>query len=433
MPKGSRLLIVKEVKDLIRDPKIIIGMIIFPALILPLMGFAINISTGSTIEQSSGNLTVYVIDADGGNYSAGLQQYLMNNSVTLVSAQGNPADVAKNLSGGSTVIYIPSGFSQNITSNDTANMLLYSNFKDYSTVEFIKSDRVGALINGYENSVIIGNIKGAAPGANISTMLNPINLGYESVIKGSAQSLSPDTLQNVVRLQSLSGPLVIMLILILAMQVAATSMAVEKEAKTLETLLTVPVSRLSILFSKLVGSVTIALLATIANVLAFTYYFNAALGPISSTVKGLNLASAGLSPSPEGYMILGLTLFGSLISALALALTLGTLAQDVRGAQSLIGVIMVPVFIPTIFLMFGDISTLPTAVQAVLYLIPFTYPALASQALFTGNFGPIFLGLVYMAVFTFATLYIAARVFSTERIMTTQLNFRWRKAKRVDQ
>jgi ABC-2 type transport system permease protein len=89
----------------------------------------------------------------------------------------------------------------------------------------------------------------------------------------------------------------------------------------------------------------------------------------------------------------------------------------------------VPVFLPTIFLMMGDISTLPAAIQWVLYLIPFTYPVLASQALFTGNYGPILLGLVYMAVFTFATLYIAARVFSTERIMTARLAFR-RKGRR---
>jgi len=316
-----------------------------------------------------------------------------------------------------------------VTSNTVGNLILYTNFKEFSIVEFIKSQRVSDLISAFEDAVIKKKVESSIPGSDPNSVLNPISVEHESVIKGIAQPISPALLQSVVRLQGLMGPLVIMIVLILAMQVAATSMAVEKEAKTLETLLTIPVSRLSILFGKLVGSVTIALLATIANVLAFTYYMGAITSQIPTGAGGADLVSLGLVPSVQGYLVLGLTLFGALISALALALTLGTLSQDVRGAQSIIGIIIVPVFLPTIFLMMGDISTLPAAIQWVLYLIPFTYPVLASQALFTGNYGPILLGLVYMAVFTFATLYIAARVFSTERIMTARLAFR-RKGRR---
>ena len=429
MPKGLRLLIAKEVKDLLRDPKILIGMILFPALLLPLMGAAINVSTGSTIEKASGNLTAYIIDDDGGSVVGDLQRYASENRINLTATSGDPADVVKTLEGGGTLVYVPAGFSQNVTSNTVGNLIIYTNFKEFSIVEFIKSQRVSDLISAFEDAVIKKKVESGIPGSDPNSVLNPISVEHESVIKGIAQPISPALLQSVVRLQGLMGPLVIMIVLILAMQVAATSMAVEKEAKTLETLLTIPVSRLSILFGKLVGSVTIALLATIANVLAFTYYIGAITSQIPTGAGGPDLIGLGLVPSVQGYLVLGLTLFGALISALALALTLGTLSQDVRGAQSIIGIIIVPVFLPTIFLMMGDISTLPAAIQAVLYLIPFTYPVLASQALFTGSYGPILLGLVYMAVFTFVTLYIAARVFSTEKIMTARLAFR-RKGRR---
>jgi ABC-2 type transport system permease protein len=427
LPKGLRLLIMKEVKDLLRDPKILIGMILFPALLFPLMGAAINISTGSAIKSASGNLTLYIIDNDGGLVAKDLQSYAISNQINLIPTSGDPSQVVRNLEGGGTLIYVPAGFSQNITLNMRGDLILYTNFKDFSIAEFIKSQRASGLISTFEDAIIKQKVESGIPGTDPNSVLNPIYVQQESVIKGTAQPISPDLLQSVVRLQGLMGPIVIMLVLILAMQVAATSMAVEKEAKTLETLLTIPVSRLSILFGKLVGSVTIALLATIANVLAFTYYIGAITSQIPSSAGGTDLASLGLIPSAQGYLILGLTLFGALISALALALTLGTLAQDVRGAQSIIGIIMVPVFLPTIFLMMGDISTLPTAIQMVLYLIPFTYPVLASQALFTGNYGTLLLGLVYMAIFTFATLYIAARVFSTERVMTARLAFRRRR------
>ena len=40
-------LVMKEIKELIRDPKILIGVILMPIIMFPVMGSAINISTAS--------------------------------------------------------------------------------------------------------------------------------------------------------------------------------------------------------------------------------------------------------------------------------------------------------------------------------------------------------------------------------------------------
>ncbi len=423
MGRGLKILVMKEIKDLLRDPKILIGMIIFPALMLPLMGAAINVSTSSITEKASEGMIAYIVDDDNGAQVPMLMAFLNASGITPEIASGSPESIAKLLGGGDVVVYVPAGFSQNVSSDQKARLQMFINFKEFSIYEFVKSGRVDAALSAYEQALVNSRITVGIPDVPSETVLNPLGVDYESVIKGEARPVNPSVLQTTVKLQSMMGPIVIMLVLILAMQVAATSMAVEKEAKTLETLLTIPVSRLSILFGKLAGSVTIAFLATVANVAAFTYYMGSVLGSVSVGLGDLDLAAIGLAPSVEGYAILGLALFGALISALALALTLGTLAQDVRGAQSLIGILMVPVFLPTIFLMMGDISTLPAAFQTALYLIPFTYPVLASQALFTGNYGIILIGLAYTAAFTFATLYLAAKVLSTERIMTAKISF----------
>jgi ABC-2 type transport system permease protein len=429
---GIKLLIAKEIKDLLRDPKILVGMILFPALILPLLGGAMSVTTSSTVEKASGNLTVYMVDNDGGTQAIALRNYLNASNVEVKLETGDPFNVSKLLDGGEVLIYVPQGFSQNVTADQKGTLTLYVNFKDFSLVEFILSGRVDSLLNAYGQNITNSKIAAGMPNTDPSAILEPLSVRYESIIKGNAQPVSPAYLQNTVRIQGIMSPLVIMFVLIIAMQIAATSMAIEKEAKTLETLLTIPVSRLSILFSKLAGSVTIALIATVVQIFSITYYISALTGGLTSATGGSDLTSLGIAPTIEGYAVLGLTLFGALISALAIAITLGTLAQDVRGAESLIGVVMVPVFLPTIILMLGDINALPIGVQIALYLIPFTYPALASQALFTGNFGPIFVGLAYMAVFTFATLFIAAKVFSTERIMTSRLTFNLRKHKNVE-
>jgi ABC-2 type transport system permease protein len=427
LPKGLRLLIIKEVKDLLRDPKILIGMILFPALILPLMGAAINISTGSLMEKSSGPLTVYVLDEDRGKIAQRIIGSLRDQGVAVRLVGGPYEEAIREISGGGILVVLPEGLSQRIESGNRGEVLVYYGFKDFSMLESLNAQRMAGLLNGIESQLVRDIISENMPGADPDSVINPLSVNEKSVIKGVAQPISPYVLTNIVRMQGLMGPLVIMIVLILAMQVAATSIAIEKEAKTLETLLTIPVSRLNILFGKLVGSVTIALLATVANVFAFTYYIGAITSQATSSIGNLDLTSVGLIPPPEGYFLLGLTLFGALVSALALALTLGTLSQDVRGAQSIIGVVIVPIFLPTIFLMMGDMQTLPLSIQAVLYAIPFTYPVLASQSLITGNYGPILAGLVYMAFFTLFTLYVAAKVFTTEKVMTGRISFKRRK------
>jgi len=427
LPKGLRLLIIKEVKDLLRDPKILIGMILFPALILPLMGAAINISTGSLMEKSSGPLTVYVLDEDRGEIAQRIIGSLRDQGVAVRLVGGPYEEAIREISGGGILVVLPEGLSQRIESGNMGELLVYYGFKDFSMLESLNAQRMAGLLNGIESQLVRDIISENMPGADPDSVINPLSVNEKSVIKGVAQPISPYVLTNIVRMQGLMGPLVIMIVLILAMQVAATSIAIEKEAKTLETLLTIPVSRLNILFGKLVGSVTIALLATVANVFAFTYYIGAITSQATSSIGNLDLTSVGLIPPPEGYFLLGLTLFGALVSALALALTLGTLSQDVRGAQSIIGVVIVPIFLPTIFLMMGDMQTLPLSIQAVLYAIPFTYPVLASQSLITGNYGPILAGLVYMAFFTLFTLYVAAKVFTTEKVMTGRISFKRRK------
>lgn len=427
MPKGLRLLVLKEVKDLIRDPKILIGMILFPALILPIVGAAINLSTGSLMEKSSEPLTVHVLDEDGGTIPRRLLKFLVDNNVEIRLVKGAYEDGIRSVANGGVLIVLPEGLSQAVQAGGRGEILIFYGFKDFSILESLNAQRVSGLLGRFENLLVRDLISESMPKADPDSILNPLSLTEKSVIKGVAQPVSPYVLINIVRMQGIMGPLVIMIVLILAMQVAATSIAIEKEAKTLETLLTIPVSRLEVLSSKLVGSVAIALLATVANVFAFTYYISSITSQAASSVVGLDLASLGLVPPLEGYLLLGLTLFGALVSALAMALTLGTMAQDVRGAQSVIGVVIVPILLPTIFLMIGDMKTLPLSIQAILYAIPFTYPVLASQSLITGDYTLLLAGLGYMAIFTFFTLYVAAKVFSTEKVMTGRLSLKKRR------
>jgi ABC-2 type transport system permease protein len=161
--------------------------------------------------------------------------------------------------------------------------------------------------------------------------------------------------------------------------------------------------------------------------LSFGYYMS------SFTFAGgaqVDLAAVGLTPDMTGYALLAASLFLSIISALALAVLLAAYTKDVRSAQSLLGVLFLPIFIPAFLLMYAPIEILPAGLQAVLYAIPFSYPSIASKALYTKDYAVVALGVVYQLIFTAVVLIIAARFFASEKIMTAKL--RWGRKRKAE-
>ncbi len=137
--------------------------------------------------------------------------------------------------------------------------------------------------------------------------------------------------------------------------------------------------------------------------------------------RGMKRRLLGISPTPLGMALLASTLLLSFVSALSLAVLLATFTKDVRSAQSLMAVVYIPIMVPAVVLMFSPVSSLPLAVQAAVLAIPFSYPIIASQALYTHQYLTVALGLVYQALFTMGVLALAARIFSTEKILTARL------------
>jgi ABC-2 type transport system permease protein len=129
----------------------------------------------------------------------------------------------------------------------------------------------------------------------------------------------------------------------------------------------------------------------------------------------------GLVPSVGGYALLGISLFFTLLSALALAVVMSAFSENVRGAQALVGYIYPLIFLPAMALIYLDVNSLPLALKAVFYAIPYSHPILASKAVVTGDYGTVVFGIVYVAIFTVVIMYIASRLFATEKILTAKL------------
>ena len=185
------------------------------------------------------------------------------------------------------------------------------------------------------------------------------------------------------------------------------------------------------MLGKLAGSVVVAAVGALAMVAGVNYYMGSFTFGLGSQ-QNVDLSSIGLAPTLPGYIVLGASLFVTLVSALALAIAVSSFAEDVRSAQSIVGYFYFIIFVPMIFLMYTDISVLPFTIRIILLAIPYTHPMLAARASFTGDYTTAILGIAYVTIFTLAVLYIAAKIFTTEKILTMKLRLRRQKPKKEE-
>ena len=417
MLKGFTTILVKELKELMRDPKILIGMIVVPLIIFPVIGLVLGYAVESA-QQEAQKATLLVANNDGGNWSQTFIGYLNETMNVAVVNDIKPEQVvSQNLLteyNGTQFVEVPSGFSQNMTQHAngdlaiTAAVNVYGVFQGGGIFSNIGSSGFSAVVNGFNRAI--------APDAVYATQ--------STVIKGEIQQgVDPATLSGLLLSQSIALPVTLMVMLIYSMQIAATSVAMEKEEKTLETLLTVPVDRFAILMGKLSSTIIVAGVAAVTVLVGYNYM----LGSITMGIPitgSIDLVALGLVPSPFGYTLLGISLFVTLLSALALAVIISAFSENVRGAQALVGYLYPIVFIPAMVLIYLDVNTLPLAVRAVLLAIPYSHPIIASKAIVLGDYTTVIFGIFYVAAFTIVIMYVASRLFATEKILTAKLKFK---------
>ena len=125
-------------------------------------------------------------------------------------------------------------------------------------------------------------------------------------------------------------------------------------------------------------------------------------------------------------------MFVTITSALALAISIAVFADNVRSAQSMTGLLTLPIVIPSLVLMFADIDILPLALQAILYVIPYTHTMLSAKALFLSDYAIMARSIAYISLFTVIVLAIAARIFTSDKIITARLSLDRFKIRRKD-
>lgn len=417
----------KEVKELLTPATII------PIFVIAILFGSIGTSMEGIQEEFLEKPIIGYINEDTDGLSTIVTQYLQKNSeVVFNSTDINDKEEALEKvkqQEGDALIVIKHNFSEDISRDSQGKIEIYWIMKGAGVFDTISSGVVERLLSAI-NTEISKNLIESNTTVNATIALYPTSRIDTTYFKDRVIGLSPGTIAGMLTSQSTFIPIIIMMLIIFAGQMIISSMALEKENKTLETLLTLPVKRTSIVAGKITASALIALLFAIIYMFGMSIYIQG-----FQFSEQINLAEYGLVLTTVDFVLIGISLFLALISALALSMLLGTFAKNYKSAQTLVFPVTMLAMVPMFATILIDFDTLPLALKGLIFAIPFSHPMLAPRALLFNDYVLVFSGIIYTCIFAVVTISIIVWLFKTDRLLTGSTRkknvFRFRRQREI--
>lgn len=401
-------IVIKEVKELL-TPGTLIPIIIF-AVIFGSLGSAF----GGATSQLSEPPKLGVINQDNSTMSHFVQMDLEANSKIVYNGTDVQAGIqAVTQQDGAALVVITSSFGSNITNNESGVVQIYWIMKGTGILDSISSSTADSVLAKVQKDLSKALIDTHAD-IDSTVILNPINATQNTIFKGKEMAgINPATISAVMAGQSIVVPLIVVMVVIYAGTMVVTSMGSEKENKTLETLLTLPVRRSSIVFGKLAGAAIVGLVFAAIYMVGMGYYMSSLTGSSS-----IDLSKYGISLNLLDYVLVGISLFLALLFALGLCMILGIFTKNYKAAQTMTLPVTMLALIPMFVLMFTDFNTLPLVAQVFVFAIPFSQPIIAMNSLMFGQVTIVLMGIAYEVGIALVTIFIAVQLFKKDILLT---------------
>jgi ABC-2 type transport system permease protein len=426
MKKFTNLL-AKEIRELITL------QLVISLLFTMLLFYFIGELAKKEVKRAEATQKISVLDLDRSELSKGLLDglRLVKFEIDAMAQEDKDAALqAAKKSDTSLLLVIPQGFGESVSRFEPKEIDSYTFLRSFSLSSLRKSEIFKAIVAATNNYLSNENLKKKVPGIDPEALKNPIKSRDFVIVNDRMAQGSASAIAGFVYSQSIFVPIILMMIIIYSSQMVISAIAMEKQNKTLETLLTVPIKRTSIVTAKMLAAGLVGLLSAAIYMIGFKSYMGGMMGDVKMSADLNNVVQKlGLVLNTNGYLLLGISLFFAILCALAMATILGVLAEDFRSAQSLIMPVIFLVMIPYFLSFFSDPRTLSLPVKLLVLAIPFSHPFLASQNIILENYSAVLYGILYMAFFFLVLVVIAGRIFSTDRVLTMKL--RWRKKKLV--
>ena len=383
----------REVIDALRDRRTILVAVVLPMILIPV---TLNLPLFfMSPKQNPPNIAVVQLDPYAGTFTN-----LLNNmsavKISKISDNENFTElVLENVY--DVVVVIPANFTSLIIANKTATLsVIYDSTNQRSSfaLSFIQTIQVqyaNAIVNDRLSKLHID-----------PAILNPLEIDYSSV-------------RAITSSQAIAGYLIPYFIGLLSLMAGASfatdTTAGEKERRTLEVFLTMPVTRMKIILGKYLGVFMLSLIGIFCQAIAVTIGFNIYTSLYAELTgqasQGLNLGILNL------LTISGLALILSMTGN-ALLMMVSIFAKSFKEAQQYTSAFSIALVIPMLAVMY-----LPPATLNQFIFMPLLGPVILIRNAVFNIWAPdqLLACLALSAIYLIVLIYAALKVFQREKVI----------------
>lgn len=415
-------LLKKELSELI-NKQMLIGLAA-TFLIIVMLGFVMT----STMTESMGESgTVSVIDLDNTDFTGEIAALLEETGYTvrIETPDAGTEDFTQLMetNGWKNAAVITKGFTDAVLEQKTAG--------EIGSVSVLQSTSAMTTLSMEDDSATLVTwavkqlLSKQHLGEQMEFLADPVITTPYTIANGSQAQISSGLLLASLTLFDQLMPLVLFLLVVLTSQTIITAIAAEKTDKTLETLLSSPIPRTSVIAAKMLAALLVAVLyavvygagmfITMLITVSTTAGDTDMSGSLTSMVQvNAALYELGLQIPLWGWVLVIVQLLLTIFIALMASMILGALVQDAKGSQTASLPILICAMFPYIISMVSDIRLMEGPAQILLYLLPFTHTFIATGCLRFHQTGLFFGGLVYQALFLAAITVLAVKLYRSD-------------------
>ena len=391
----------KELRDMLRDRRTLMSMIIIPTLVMPLIMMAIAFVSMKVVRQARATApTIMVI---GGEDSPRAVAALKSND--KIKIEPTAADWKQRISDKKVraAVEIPADFDAALARGEPSTVKIY-NYEGEMRSGFAVGE-VRRFFTDYRDKIITERLEGRGMPASL---VKPFEVKTENVAP-------PEKVGGNI-IGGLIPYLFILLCFTGAMYPAMDLTAGEKERGTMETILCSPVARVDLVLGKFLmvltaslGTVVFSLLSMVVTFTAGGTLFAKFGGAAPAAAAGARTASSQAftlpSIDPLGmFAVIGMVLPVAVLFA-AVLLTISLFAKSYKEAQSYASPLIIVIILPAIVGMLPGVE-----LNAKLALIPILNVSLVSKELVSGVWQWNYIALIFGSTCVYAALALALSV-----------------------
>ena len=385
----------KELLDLLRDRRTLVGIFLWPLVLFPLMtvGFG-QIEKKVAQRAAKRDASIMLLGAEHAPELAARLQKTEGLTVAPASEDYVRQINDKKLQ---AAVEIPAGFQDAILSGQASpKVSIYFYNTEGRSEQAV--DRIEKTIEEYRAEVIARRLgaRGVTP-----KLLEPVVAKPENVATAERAG--------GIKLGTLLPYFIILLCLMSALQPAIDLTAGEKERGTMETILASSVGRGELVMGKFLLVLSFSLFNTMLSISSFAVTMRFARDYSAEMTRGF-----AYTIQPKAMLLVFLTVLPLAVLFSATLLTVALFAKSFKEGQSYTGYVMLAAIFPAIVSMLPGIE-----LNAGLALVPIVNVSLIARELFTGSYHWNYIGLVFAvtAVYAAASLWLAMKMFQRESVL----------------